>query len=466
MPEPEIQPASSQTSSSAVIRRKHRGTRSSAEDRSKPKTSPPRQGAARIGATSVSEIDSAMLNLLRRCIAMPSISGDEQPLVTLLADQASLWGFDVDLFQTDEAQLAGYPPAMGRHLPLSGRPTAVIALKGRAPGKTVLFNAHSDVVAVGDENRWLHGPWSGTTVDGRIYGRGACDAKGPLVAGLGAMLKIRHLRGHDFPGIVALELIPGEEDCVDLGTLTSVVRGYRADAAIILEPTEGLPRCAARGGLRFEIAVHGRAVHGTVKWLGIDAVRGLRHVLGALDEMESQFSQIERDGRYTDYPVVRPITVDKISGGGWQGMICDKALCAGYFELCPEDDLDTWQERFISELTNWLVAQGYPGEGIDVQFPERYRGFFTPMDASLCRAAEKVIKYSSAAERWKKWLGFNSGCEGGVRFALHRTQTLVWGPGSLEQAHRIDEFVPVQDVVDCSGAMAAAVLAYLDSEGT
>lgn len=299
-----------------------------------------------------------------------------------------------------------------------------------------------------------------------MYGRGACDAKGPLVAGLGAMLKIRQLRGHDFAGMVALELIPGEEDCVDLGTLTSVVRGYRADAAIILEPTEGLPRCAARSGLRFEISVHGRAVHGTVKWLGIDAVRGLRYVLGALDEMESQFSQIERDGRYTDYPVLRPITVDKISGGGWQGMICDKALCAGYFELCPEDDLDTWQERFISELTDRLVAQGYPGDGIDVQFPERYRGFFTPTDASVCRAAEKMIRYSSAAERWKKWRGFNSGCEGGLRFALHRTQTLVWGPGSLEQAHRIDEFVPVQEVVDCSGAMAAAVLAYLDSEGT
>jgi acetylornithine deacetylase len=418
-----------------------------------------------IAANSVNEIDSAMLDLLRRCIAMPSISGDEQPLVKLVAHQASRWGFDVDLFQTDEAKLAGYPAAMGRHLPLSGRPTAVITLKGRTPGKTVLFNAHSDVVAIGDENRWLHGPWSGSIDDGRMYGRGACDAKGPLAAGLGAMLKIRQLRGDDFAGIVALELIPGEEDCVDLGTLTSVVRGYRADAAIILEPTEGLPRCAARSGLRFEINVSGRAVHGTVKWLGIDAVRGLRHVLGALDEMESQFSQIEKDGRFTDYPVLRPITVDKISGGGWQGMICDKAVCAGYFELCPEDDLDTWQERFISELTDRLVAQGYPHAGIDVQFPERYRGFFTPTDASLCRAAEKVIRYSPAAERWKKWRGFNSGCEGGLRFALHRTQTLVWGPGSLEQAHRIDEFVPVQEVVDCSGAMAAAVLAYLDSEG-
>ncbi|MGC8560665.1 MAG: M20 family metallopeptidase [Phycisphaerae bacterium] len=404
------------------------------------------------------------MNLLYRCIATPSISGNEQPLAQLVADQASSWGFDVDLFETDEARLANDPAAMGRHLPLAGRPTVVVMLKGRLPGKTLMFNAHSDVVATGDENQWRHGPWSGSIDDGRMYGRGACDAKGPLVAGLGAMLKIRQTRGNDFAGTVALELIPGEEDCVDLGTLTSVVRGYRADAAIILEPTEGLPRCASRSGLRFEVSISGRAVHGTVKWLGIDAIRGLRHVLSALDEMENKFSQIEKDERYADYPVLRPITVDQVSGGDWQGMIADNALCAGYFELCPEDDLNVWQERFISELKDRLGAQGFPNGGIDIQFPERYRGFFAPTDASLCRAAEMVIRYLPAAERWKKWRGFNSGCEGGLRFAMHRTQTLVWGPGSLEQAHRIDEFVPVQEVLDCSGAMAAAALAYLDEE--
>ena len=63
-------------------------------------------------------------------------------------------------------------------------------------------------------------------------------------------------------------MVPGEEDCVTLGTLTSVVRGHTADAAIVLEPTEGQPRNASRPGLRFEVTCRGRAVHGTVKWLG------------------------------------------------------------------------------------------------------------------------------------------------------------------------------------------------------
>ena len=75
-----------------------------------------------------------------------------------------------------------------------------------------------------------------------------------------------------------------------------------------------------------------------------------------------------------------------------------------------------------------------------------------------------VIKCSVAADRWKKWRGFNSGCEGGLRFKLHQTETLVWGPGSLAQAHRADEHVPIQEVLDCSNWMAAAVMAYLNGD--
>jgi acetylornithine deacetylase len=201
-----------------------------------------------------------------------------------------------------------------------------------------------------------------------------------------------------------------------------------------------------------------------VKWLGRDAIKGLRQLLGELDAMENHFSRMESNELFADYPLQRPITVDRVSGGEWQGMICDHVLCAGYFELCPGDDLDVWQERFTNELKDRLAGQGWPREAIDVDFSERYSGFSTTTTSSICRAAEMMIRYSAASGRWKKWRGFNSGCEGGLRFALHGTPTLVWGPGSLAQAHRVDEYVPVQDVMDCSNAMAAVALAYLDIE--
>jgi len=101
---------------------------------------------------------------------------------------------------------------------------------------------------------------------GKIFGRGACDTKGPLI--ISAIIALAALS--ELPvrpsGDILIELIPGEEDCVGIGTLTSVVRGYKPDAVVILEPTESMPRCASRAGTRFEISCTGRAVHGTVKW--------------------------------------------------------------------------------------------------------------------------------------------------------------------------------------------------------
>ncbi len=409
-------------------------------------------------------IDAELVEVLQQCIAIPSLSGHEKPIVELLARRANEWGMQVDVFETDESRLMWHPVLAQRHLPLAGRPTAVILLKGDAPGPTLMFNAHSDVVSAGDESQWRHAPWSGVVDGGLIYGRGACDTKGPLVAALGAMLKIKHCAGNRFRGTVGLEIIPGEEDCVDLGTLTSVDRGYSADAAIILEPTEGLPRCASRSGLRFEITVSGRAVHGTVKWLGSDAIAGLRQVLAILEDLEREFSRCDRDDLYADYPVLRPITVDHVVGGQWQGMVCDRAKCSGYFELCPGDDMEQWGNRLASELKSRFVLPQDIKPELEIKWVERYQGFSTPVGSTLCQAAEMVIKYASAAGRWEKWRGFNSGCEGGLRFGLHRTETLVWGPGSLAQAHRVDEYASIREVLECSNLMAAGVVAYLNGE--
>ncbi len=413
--------------------------------------------------------EQALISFLQGAVAIPSISGQEKPLVEYVAAWCEEQGFKIDLFQTDEKQLADHALAARKHIPLANRPTLVVSLDGSAPGATIMFNAHSDVVRPGDCTQWSHLPWSGDIVDGRLFGRGACDAKGALAAGLGAMLWIKQKHGSDFSGRIALELIPGEEDCVDLGTLTSIHRGYRADAAIVLEPTDSVPRCAARGGLRFEIIAAGEAVHGTVKWLGRDAIAMLRSVLSALDKLETRFSREDTDELFAFYPLMRPITVDHIAGGTWQGMVCDRALCSGYFELCPGDNVEVWARHFTASLQSLLRSEGIASEHIGVAFPEQYNGFRTEQTSSICKAAARVLEsvdasWADAPAGAAPWRGFNSGCEGGLRAAMHATPTLVWGPGSLDQAHRCDEYVSVHDVLKCSRMMAEVAAEFLKGQ--
>jgi acetylornithine deacetylase len=264
------------------------------------------------------------------------------------------------------------------------------------------------------------------------------------------------------PGDLALELVPGEEDCVAIGTLTSVARGHAADASIVLEPTEGQPRCASRGGYRFQIVARGKAVHGTVKWLGKDAIGMMRSILDLLDELERDWNDRTADELFAAYPIMRPISVDRVDGGAWQGMVADRCVCAGYLELLPGDDAGIWRRKLEEEVRARLSSRVAAAD-IEVDTLEQYDGHGTPSGHVLCRTAQAAMTASGRRSAWPAWSGwsaFNSGCEAGLRPRLCQTPTLVWGPGSLNQAHAADEFVDWAQVHATAADMAAAAIAW------
>jgi len=406
----------------------------------------------------------AMKELLRESLKRPSVSGDETDFVRFIEGWARAQGFETDLWETDEARLTQYPEQHLKHIPLAGRPTLVVRLPGRGAGRSLLFNAHADVVAPGEPQTWRLGPWSGAEEAGRFYGRGACDAKGPLIAGLWAMVALRQARPEGPAGEVLLELVPGEEDCVGLGTLTSLVRGWRADAMVVLEPTLGTPYAASRAGCRFEIVCHGRAIHGTIKWLGVDAINLMRAVLDALKRLELRWNDRAADARFNEYPIMRPVTVDSVHGGGWQGMVCARCACTGYFELLPGDDLKAWEARLEQELRGELTGVLPEPQSLELRFSEEYPGHSVPDDDPVSRLALEIMKkYNSQPRGGEPRLGaLNSGCEAGLRAGLQGTPTLVWGPGNLIQAHAADEFVEFADVQRTATMLAEFAARWTD----
>ncbi len=392
-------------------------------------------------------IEAEMLDVLRTALRFPSVSGNEREFVEFVADWGQRQGLTADLWQADEAALGSEYSRFARHLPLAGRPTLVLSLPGDPDLPSLIFNAHSDVVPA-EAAAWSHDPWSGDYVDGRIYGRGACDVKGPLVSALWALWRIAQQPTRH--GNLFLELVPGEEDCVGLGTLTSVLRNWHADAAIVLEPTEQLPRSASRGGCRFEIDIFGSSIHGTLKWLGKDAIRAMWDVTAILAELEAEFHRFDGDELFASYPILRPITVDSVHGGKWQGMVCDHCSCGGYFELLPNDDLDEWKGRFVTETrSRWQSRGGLPDQ-LQIRFTEEYQGHRLDARHPLCRCAAEAVQRDTGQNHFQ-WRAFNSGCEAGLRANLTNTPTLVWGPGRLAQAHAVDEYVNWNDVRQVAG---------------
>jgi acetylornithine deacetylase len=399
----------------------------------------------------------AMRALLADVLRIPSVSGQEAAMTRFVADYLSKAGLQTDLWETDESTLAGHPVAAAKHIPLKGRPTLVATLPGTGGGRSLIFNAHSDVVPAPGPGRWTRPPFGGESIGDRFIGRGACDVKGPLVSAIWAILAIKQ-SGIALRGSVLLELVPGEEDCVTLGTLTSVVRGHTADGCIVLEPTDGIPRNASRPGLRFEIECTGRSVHGTVKWTGDDAIRSARMVLDGLDNLEARWNDRSAHPLFAGYPIARPVTVDRIDGGDWQGMVADRCTIAGYLELLPGDDITQQTARFEHDLKQFVDQRDGNGRQITVRFVEQYTGHLTALTDPLCKIAETA--WGKIAESRVEWSAFNSGCEAGLRANLLGTPTLVWGPGGLSAAHAVDEHVEFGQVESVAKAFAEMILGW------
>jgi acetylornithine deacetylase len=165
--------------------------------------------------------------------------------------------------------------------PRRGRPSVVATARGSGGGRSLLLNAHLDTVGVVG----MDAPHEPRFEDGRLYGRGAYDMKASLAAILlvAADVRTRGLRGDVVVTAVA------DEEVGSVGT-EAVLERVRADAAVVVEPTELRVAVAHRGFEGFEIATRGVAAHGSRPDLGVDAIARMGPVLVALDALAARLA--------------------------------------------------------------------------------------------------------------------------------------------------------------------------------
>jgi acetylornithine deacetylase/succinyl-diaminopimelate desuccinylase-like protein len=161
--------------------------------------------------------------------------------------------------------------------PVPGRPTVVGVARGAGGGRTLLLNAHLDTVGTAG----MEAPFSPRLRDGRLYGRGALDMKGSLAA---VMLAGRNAAGAGPSGDVVVAAV-ADEEAASLGT-EALLERYRADAAIVGEPTWLRLGIAHRGFVGMEITVAGRAAHGSRPERGVDAIVRMGRVLAGLEALD------------------------------------------------------------------------------------------------------------------------------------------------------------------------------------
>ena len=215
-----------------------------------------------------------IVTLLQEFVRVPSVTGQEGAVQDLGERALRERGFTVDRWHATPEEIAPYTDHVGEQAGLDARPNVVGVLAGGGQkdgeGHSLLLNAHVDTVEVGDPAAWTRDPLGGEVEGDLLYGRGSCDMKGGLVTYLAALDTLAALRV-GLRGDVTVAPTIGEEDG-GVGALATILRGYRADAVLITEPTRLALVTAQGGSLVFRLTVTGRSAHAAERDEGVSAL--------------------------------------------------------------------------------------------------------------------------------------------------------------------------------------------------
>ncbi len=331
---------------------------------------------------------------------------------------------------------------------LPGR-TNVVALFENGPGPAFAFNTHIDVVPAGDG--WTSDPFRLREAGGRLFGRGSCDAKGPLVAMLDAMQALIADRAN-WSGTLIGAFV-ADEEAASLGAKAYVRTAPHVDYCVIGEPTSCTTVTAHKGSMRPLVRVKGQTAHSGMPDLGVNAIL---KAASLLREIEAHHDELR--GRRHDLVGNASLTVTRVSGGHADNVVPDACELLLDRRMVPGESEDETRREIET-----LVERAARDSGTDMEIVE-YRpttGGATETDAAhpVVEAAQAACLHHNGAAT--PLSGFEGGCDL-VHFRSIGAQGVVVGPGALSVAHQPDEFVPVDELVRASSIyrdIAARMLA-------
>ncbi len=360
--------------------------------------------------------------LLAELVAIPSVNPGADPdapldrplgearLAAWLAARLREWGAEVTLPEV-----------------LPGRPNVIARFAGRQPERVLLFEAHMDTVAVAGMSI---PPFEPAVRDGRLYGRGACDTKGPMAAMLAAIRRVQAEDG-DLPLTVIFAGCCDEELGARGSRALAATPGLAPDLAVIAEPTDLGIVHAHKGTIRWRIRTRGVAAHSSAPERGVNAIYRMAHVLAMLEN-----DMMPRLGK-RQHPLLGPATVSAgtIRGGTQVNVVPDACELGVDRRLLPGEtpQAATAEMRALLEA----MATRLPGFEADIEPLQFYEPLELDPQSAPCRVVAAACEQALGAARFTvaPWSS-----DGGV-MAAAGWPAVVIGPGSIHQAHTHDECI-------------------------
>jgi succinyl-diaminopimelate desuccinylase len=343
--------------------------------------------------------------------------GRERPVAEFIQSRLGEWGIDARLLNR----------------PYEDRPQVIAEVgRGHPDADTLILNGHMDVVPPGDTNQWTVDPFGGTIREGRVYGRGASDMKSGLAAG---MLALRAAHRADVAGRVVLTCAIGEETA-EPGTRT-ILEEVEGNWGIVLEPTELVVDTVGKGLAWYEIELRGTSSHASRPELGDNVLDGLFELREHLRAYQDRIG--ERTHDLVGTSLCTPTMVD---AGTKENVIPDYASLTLDRRFLPGERIEAIDEE-IDRMVEPLREAGFE---VSVTRTRTYEAAEISVDseiATVVRTHSEAVADVSTAPHGKDASTDqrNFVNDAGI-------PAIIWGPGVSPQSHTVDEWAPIDPVVD------------------
>ncbi len=414
---------------------------------------------AKLISEKVDEKREEIIEFCRDLIKIPSVSGEEKEIQEFIANHLKKLGLEVHVWEPDLLKLQGHPDYVKTEKGYVGRPNVVAICKGNGKGRSLILNGHSDVVSPEPLVKWSCSPWGAQVLNGKIYGRGACDMKGGI-AGMIKALEILLELNLTPPGDIIIEVVVDEETGGN-GTLASILEGYNAEGAIFCEPTCCKIMPAHRGASFWKLVVEGKGAHGGVMHKGISAIDKSIILYKAIQELKKTRNEKGNEHPlYRIYPDPAPLCVGKIHGGEWPSAVPEECILEGLIEFLPGERMEEIKEEFekvvkdVAEKDPWLKNHPPRLEWVGLNFP--------PAEISSDHILVKTFReaYAGIFNQEVELVGFPAGCDMRLRMLITKTPSIIFGPGDISFAHRVDEFIEIDDLISFTKILALGILEW------
>ena len=321
------------------------------------------------------------------------------------------------------------------------RPSVVARWRG-SPGPTVVFCSHLDVVPAGDRDGWARDPYGAEIEDGRMFGRGSSDAKGPIAAALEAVAVLRAV-GFEPAGTLELALVADEESGGFKGADFIVSQKIvQPDVAIVGEPSALRIVRAQRGIAWSRITTRGVAAHGSAPERGVNAIAHMAAIIAALPETLPDISH-EVVGAPT-------LGVGTIHGGDKVNMIPGRCVAELDRRTIPGETEAEVLAQFEGAIE--IARKSHPDIDALPEIVSWGSPFELRADAELVTTVAGAVRDATGKE--PEQIGFRGTSD--ARFLAEAgADVLVFGPGEIELAHTVRESIDLAQLE--SGALCYAL---------